>query len=246
MWWPQNLLFWLIALVVGGVVALVVAFIPFCLLAARFERRYIRLLVPLDDEQGPASRNTTAAEIADTAVPLGFLYVGAFRDEESKIVKGRHDIYLTPDGEVMLLIPSLIKMMGYRLITRTADDVWLFTGEVAGDADLSGLRRTRCLPGCTLPQVLRYHRDRVESHPAVVVPFDPETLICDMRDHDQLRAQRAVEAGLARWVSDSQDCYTSTWRGAFKLTRAIFNGMASVKESQKLAERYKSHTEGAA
>lgn len=243
MWLNHSLWFWLAVLVVGaiGVVMLVVVgFFPLLVLTARFERIHIRRLVPLEDKQGPASRNATAAELADSAIENGLFYVGAFRDEESNLVKARVDLYLNGDGSVLLLIPSMTKTMGYRLLSRMADDVWLMTSETSGNTDLSGLRLDRMLPGCEFFQLLRYHHDRLESYPAEVDPMMPETLIRDLRDHDQMRGRRAVELGMARWVSERQDCYTATWRGAFKTVRQVLTVGSRLDEANRLAESYKS------
>lgn len=231
---------WLLTLVVGGLATLLAGFFLLCLFAARYERRYIRRPTPLDDAQGPASQNKTAAKIADAAIPLGFFYFGAFRDEESGILKTRVDLYLTDDGEVMLLIPSMTKTMGLRLYTRMADDTWLITGEAVGETDLSGLHLVKNLPGCSLSQTLCYHRDRIASQPTQLVPFNPEKLVNDLLDHEQLRAQMAVDTGLARWVSKRHDCYTSTWRGAFKIVAVMLLNIPSVIEANRLAEGYKS------
>ena len=244
MWSSLYQDYWWVVWIGGGIVALVVGWFLLCLLTARFERRHIRRLIPLEDEQGPASRSSTAAEIADAALPLGFFYVGAFRDGESNILKAQLDMYLSGDGKVMLVIPSMTAMLGYRLLTRTTEDVWLMSSEMSSGTDQSGLHLARFLPGCTFPQVLRYHHDRIDSYPADVVPFDPETLVDVMLEHDRLRAERAVELGLSRWVSYEQDSHTSSWRGAFKLARQMFFMGKALSQANQLAEYYKSGADG--
>ena len=235
---------WPVAWIVIGILALIALFFLVMLLTARFERRHIRRLTPIDDEQGPVAHRGSASEFAHEATHLGFSYVGAFRDEESNLLKTRVDLFLNEDGRVLLLIPSMAGMLGYRLITRMQDRVWLLTAASGSSVDHSGLRLFRSLTGCKMEQVLLYHRDRIDQHSANAVLFDPETLVDDLFNHDVQRAQKAVELGYARWVSYQEDCYTETWRGAIKHILDMRHVGKDLKESQRLAAYYQKLTAG--
>lgn len=237
--WIEHLIFWLVV----GAVGLFVLFFVVLVLVGRFERRYVRKYVPIADEEGPTARSGTAAEYAEEAALLGLHYAGAFLDGESKILKARVDLYFSEDGRVMLMIPSKTALLGYRLVSRMADDIWLLTAEMGSDADHSGLRLFKILPGCTMGQVLRYHRDRIDQHPSEPLPYDPETLLGDLYDHEVARAQRAVDLGFTRWASYQQDCFTGTWRGAFRQVNDLRKSGGGLSAANRLAEHYKTQAD---
>ncbi len=225
--WSHNLLFWLVALIVGGPIVIAVVCCFVLVLVARFQRRYIRRLVPVCGDQGQASHRTIAEINGSPASSNTFIHVGTFcNNERAGILKTDLDLCLSDDSQIMLLMyPSRESVDMYQLISRAADNTWLITSEFNLEEDLSGLYLIRILSGCSLAEMLRYHCGRIASHSVEVVPFDSETVILDIYNHDQLRVQLAVQSRLARWASHRQDCYTTTWRGAFKVVWTHFKSM---------------------
>ncbi len=212
-------------------------FVVVLFVAALVEKNRVRVLEPLGDDHAPSSRK--ALGLDEEAHRAGLLFVGAFRDNESSLLKVNCSIYLSEDGLVMMVVPSATRTIGYRLYSQMADDVWLETGQVTGGSDLSNYRLSAVLPDCNLEQVLHYHRDRVAAYDAEPIPFDPETLIDDLYRHDRRRAEDAVARGLATWTDDQQRVWRHTLRGAAQQVTRLTTGFANLGEETKLAEKYK-------
>ncbi len=207
---------WIIWIVIG-VAALFFVVLPTAVfLIALIEKRRVTWLEPLEDDQRPGKGKAEA--LHREALAAGLLYFRTFRDRESKLMSTRVNLYLSEDGVVMMLIPSLAKAMGYRLYSRMADGVWLVSGPVTGEADLSGLHLSASHSSNELQQVMAFHLRRVQRYGAEVMPFEPETMVDDMRQHDLDRAEAIVAAGYGRWTDvASKSVWVMNLRGALRV-----------------------------
>lgn len=219
---------WIILGVVGVVVLFALGLPLLVFAAALIERRRVLQLEPLADEDRPAS--SKAQRLHDEALAAGLLYFATFRDHESKLATMRLSAYLSEDGLVLMILPAAARTLGYRLYSRMADGVWLETGQVTGDTDLSGLRRSAMLPDADMQGVLAFHLERVGAYGNEALPFDPQTLVDDLYQHDYDRAEKTIAMGLARWVRPEQKVWVLTLRGAVCM---MVNTMLSVQRVTK-------------
>lgn len=204
--------------------------------ASLIEKRTVRRLQPLEDDERPSSGK--AERFHREALDAGLMYFQTFRDSESNLLKMRLSTYLSEDGVVLMVLPSAARSMGFRLYSRMAEGVWLETGEVLGDTDLSGLQIADMLPGCNVQQVLRFHHDRIAAHDSEPVPFDPRTLIDDLYEHDFNRAEATIAAGFARWVQPEQGTWVMTRRGAVRVSLNTLLSFGRTSQQQERAKRY--------
>ncbi|MEM8782287.1 MAG: hypothetical protein AAGE65_05450 [Planctomycetota bacterium] len=227
------------------------------LLAARFETRHLRRLILMSESDGPSSGK--ADRIAESARSLGYRSLGVFRDEESDLLKENLSLHLSPDDRTLLMIPSLTRMLGYRLMTRLGDGSLLVTGETLSHSDLTGQRLVVNLPGCPFLGVLACHDDRiaaatnhdeVSDDPALsedtteafgwgeVLPWQPGRVVDDLYELDRQLAARAVGQRFATWRDHTQESWRHNWRGAWKvMVRGLFG--QNLGAAQSLAEAYR-------
>lgn len=233
----------IIVSVIGAVMALMaLLFLMILFLAALFEKHQIKSFVPLTDTQLPD--NAGFQELHRQTADLGLQYFGVFRDEESQLIHTRFALYFSDNGEVMLMVPTRPKLVGYRIMTRTTEGVWVITGDICSPDDLTGMIDTRNLPDCSLKTVMRYHLDRLAERPDTPMPFDPETIVHDLREKHREQARRSIDMGLAQWVSPMRDIWRYNARGAWRHVTDFMTSIPRLNEANRLAERYKAQDQG--
>ncbi len=220
---------WILLGIIGAVALLVAGAFLAVIVSALIERHHVQALEPLSDEHLPSS--VKAREIAEEATQAGLMFVGVFRDTESALLRVNISVYLSEDGLVMMILPSLARACGYRLCSRMADEVWLVSGEVPGGAaELSSYRIHKHLTGRSLAQVMAFHLDRVAAYESVAVPFDPETIVQDLIAHDRRRAEDVIACGFARWVDAAQTIWRFNLRGACQICANVIQGHTRLNE----------------
>lgn len=233
---------WIVLSVVGFVIILVVGFYLTVFLVALIEKCHIVKLVPLEDVAAPSSGK--ALQLDREAIENDLLFLDVFRHDDSNLHKTRLSLYLSSDGQVMLMVPNPTRTHGYRLYSRMADGVWLETAKIAGNTDLSGLRLTAMLPDCPFNLVLKYHLDRVACYAGTPVPFSPEHIGREVFEHDAARAQAAIEQGYGYWVDLRQTTWRHNLRGAIRVMGRGVLDQGLLSEGQRQAEQYKQEFEG--
>jgi hypothetical protein len=237
--WP----IWVFLGIIGLLALLVAGAFLAVIVSALIEKHHVQPLEPLSDEHAPSSAK--AREVDGEALQAGLLFAGVFRGAGSAPLKTNISVYFSDDGLVMMILPSLARTLGYRLYSRMADDVWLVSGEVPGGAaELSRFWIHEHLPGCSLVQVMAFHRDRVAAYHDVAVPFNPGTLVQDLYVHDRRRAEDVIARGFGRWVDAAQTTWRFNLRGGCQMFANVIQHHTRLnKEASDQAARYKELSE---
>ncbi|MEM6392809.1 MAG: hypothetical protein AAF797_08570 [Planctomycetota bacterium] len=208
---------WIIMGLLGLVLLAVVGFFVVFLLAALYETHHLRRLdyVPLGETQ-PLPKGKARTHY-DAALGVGCLAIGAFRDRESDLTKVTVWLMISEDGQIVVLITSWARALGYHIVSRLDSGVWLYSSPVSNKADLSGLVAQASLPAEPFEAVYFFHRNRVASAEGPVVPFDPGTLVDDLLEHERRRAEITIARGWGRWLDPDQTRWRYTPRGALRL-----------------------------
>ncbi|MEM6552631.1 MAG: hypothetical protein AAF750_10960 [Planctomycetota bacterium] len=216
---------WVVAGLAAVVIVVVVGFFVLIFVTGLFETHHLLGLdyLPGDGEQPMPTGK--AGQQYDEALAAGCLAIGAFEDRESKLMSLTLWLLISEDGRDLVMITSKPRMLGYRIYSRLESGVWLTSGEVVGNTDLTGLVRPASHPGEPLAGVLSLHRQRADTAEEPVVPFIPEQLLDDLLAFDRKKAETTIAMGLGRWVNAEQTQWRHTPRGALRLTaQTAFSG----------------------
>src|SRR5687768_10290901 len=232
---PFNVIFWIgitIFVLFGVLLPLLV------LVVAALEKQHVTTLRPLtEQEQG---RHTIPpgilGMIAQDDRPLG---VQGFCDTGKKVTP----TFLLLSGDGLVLVRVWLwnrkEHNRFELMSRLHSGPWLVTSDKLPFRDLSGLRWEEVLPDAPLGMALYHHRRRIGRAGQPCVPFDPETVLDGLAEHERRRVARLVERGLVRYVGPERDKWVYTIRGSAKLARQTTGIMSRLREDQKRVEALK-------
>ncbi|MEM1211145.1 MAG: hypothetical protein AAGI68_02500 [Planctomycetota bacterium] len=215
---------WLVMGLLALALIAVVGFFVVFLLAAMYETHHLRRLDYVPPGEARQLPKGKAGQHYDAALGVGCLAIGAFRDRESELTKVTVWLMVSEDGEIVVMITSWARALGYHIISRLDDGVWLYSSPVGNKADLSGLVAQASLPNKPFEAVYFFHRNRVVSADAPVVAFDPETLVDDLLEHERRRAELTIARGWGRWLDPDHTRWRYTPRGALRLMMKLVLG----------------------
>lgn len=206
-----NWLFWAFVIFIGGLAALFLVILPILIfLAALFEK----IRIPTYDPE-PADKIQPNPALV-SVLNNGFDLIGHFTDGDKGIRRGVCSIALSPDGLMLVRILHGKIMRRIEINTRYSEKRWLITLTNSGLADMSGLELKEVLLDHPFEALLQCHQSRMAAMNQAPIPFMPDNIVADARQHVRDMVDILVKSGLARYKSPDHSIWKFTFRGALR------------------------------
>jgi len=214
-------------------VTAVVGLVSLFFLAAYFEKRKLISLSRAGSD-APAEQSGRAGARLHAAEALGFKSIGYLLDREG--VKSSYVTLLLSRNDRVLVSVSRGIAGKFKLMSKLSDARWLITSEIAGEPDLSDLRIEAQCRG-TMDQALAQHLLRLSEVGFAGVPFDPNSVVRDLLEHDRTRAERLIVSGYARWRYVDKAVWSYTITGSVRIAmRSLRSLGATIKAAREAAK----------
>jgi hypothetical protein len=159
---------------------------------------------------------------------MGFSYRGVHYDRRRGIYKLRYDFWLSPDQQVLAMVGggtlAGIPLTGTSLYTRLDDGRCLVTIDEpkSQDSDPSGLTLQKVATHVDLEELLKQHRQRLTESGDAAVPYSDQHPLQDHRAYRTRRVELLIERGLARFLSEEQNAWRYTLKGACTAVSSLY------------------------
>jgi hypothetical protein len=212
-----------------GCLALVGVYLIFILAAALLEERPTRPNAGTVPVKSGTPIDTYHAAMNDRATAAGFLYGGTFCHRKHNVIVS---FWISPDRRT-LIETGAGTILGRRvrqtdLFSRIGEDLVLVTADHYGDFDPSRLLRCACHFNGSLDDLLKLHRQRLESSDAPPRQFDEPGPVEALNEIYAQRARRLIRAGRAKWVDLGENFWSFTLIGSLCVGGNFFPQLASA------------------
>jgi hypothetical protein len=176
----------------------------------------------------------------DAASTLNFQPVGLFRqDRQSSNYRSCLSFWLSPDKTSLLCIGGgKVARIDYKrtmLISRISGNESVVSVDTFGSEDLSGTRDVQVLMNADLWELNHFHLERLAAARGELIPFSADNILREFEIWNQVRADRLVEFGLAKYLTPEHNDWRFTTKGAWRYAfRAYFTGL---KKAQAQSDR---------
>jgi hypothetical protein len=230
----------LIVLGVVTIVSLFVVVIPVVIvIAARFERRYLRgQLRPANDE---AMENALPYYKANrsSARHLGLTERGEFLlDRHAAYVDGCVSVWMNADNTVLVTIEAghviKIRHRWTTVSSMTEAGTLIETQDEFGTSDISGVKDKAALLNADLAGLLEFHSARIDGIGCALRPFPTNDVAKLHEDLERLAVDSMIRQGLAEYYEPGGMTWRFTWAGAWRIGfTGHFSQLAAANKQRK-------------
>jgi hypothetical protein len=211
-----------VLIILAGVVGLFLALLFF---VALFERHPPDEFVPCDLDRLPEPSRYFLA-VSDSARRLGFEFVGSFKQNRKSRVYGAYVTYwLAPDRKTLLRVDGgkTIRVPEKKMLLTSLmlDNRLLVTTDKVGNRDLSNLTDRKLLTNAHLEELYEYHQKRLAAQPLQPRLWEKERAFQLAESLREMKANRLIELGLARYVDPQRTVWCYSWRGALRIITSL-------------------------
>jgi hypothetical protein len=212
-----NWLFWSVIIFFGGLVLLLFVIFPILIfIVALIETQRI----PTYDIEPPERIRFNPA--LDATLNHGFTLIGHFTDGDKGISRGVMSFALSPDSLVLVRVVHNRMIRRTEIISRFPDKRWVITLNSISLSDVSGLEIPDSLTDAPFETLLQHHQLRLASLNQTSMPFLPQTVIADARQHARDRVEVMAKSGLARYTTPDRSKWKHTMKGATRLLTRFY------------------------
>jgi hypothetical protein len=164
------------------------------------------------------------SKCGNAALAGNFTYLGKRYDSKGKRYKLLYEIFLSPDQSTVVIIGA------GSIVSIPVSSMWFISKDVEGNCfvtltnqnaveyDPTGRDRDSLIATESFPKAFRHHTKCINKKMNNTEPFIKNNEIETLRHLKELKLERMTKAGFAKHISQNQDSWKYTLKGAFKLT----------------------------
>jgi hypothetical protein len=155
---------------------------------------------------------------------------GRYLQGQGGIYQGRYDIWLSPDGDILVLVQSGtvagIKIDKTVLYTAKADGRYVISSDKPTGVNAPGLFDNEIFWQMQLDWLLEGHRGRLRKLGGAIRPFPPDSGFASYREMRRRLVDHWIKGGEVAYREPEQATFRSTLKGA---CLAVFRSFKTPK-----------------